>query len=86
MSETYYVYLLQSLKDDKFYAGHTADLKKRLAQHNRGRVSSTKARRPFRLVYWEAFKVRSEAMRRERKLKTIGCAGKLKLVREFRQA
>ncbi|MDI6884278.1 MAG: GIY-YIG nuclease family protein [Hadesarchaea archaeon] len=80
-----YVYLLRSLKDGKFYAGHTANLKNRLAQHNRGRVRSTKARRPFKLVYWEAFKTRSEAMKRERKLKTIGRAEKLKLAKAFGQ-
>lgn len=86
MSKTYYVYFLRSLKDGKFYTGHTADLKNRLAQHNRGLVRSTKARRPFRLVYWQAFKTRSEAMRRERELKSLARAGKFKLVRVFRRA
>lgn len=81
----YYVYILKSLKDGKFYTGCTADVKKRLAQHNNGMVRSTKARRPLKLVYWETFATRSEAMRRERRLKGIGKAGKKALVQGFRE-
>ena len=84
MSKAYYAYLLRSLKDGKFYAGHTADLRKRLARHDRGLVRSTKGRRPFKLVYWEAFKTRGEAMGRERELKSLRRAGKLKLIRAWR--
>ena len=80
---TYYVYILKSLKDGKFYTGCTACIEKRLAQHNNGRVRSTKARRPLKLVYWETFATRSEAMRRERRLKRIGKAGKKALVQGF---
>jgi len=81
---TYYVYILKSLKDGKFYTGCTANLKKRLTQHNNGVVRSTKARRPLKLVYWETFATRSEAMRRERRLKGIGKAGKKRLFKEFK--
>ena len=80
-----YVYMLRSLKDKKFYTGCTEDLKKRLKQHNGGRVRSTKARRPFELVYWESFRTRSEAMKRELRLKSIGRDRKLKLVQAFSQ-
>jgi putative endonuclease len=80
---TIYVYILKSLKDGKFYTGCTADIEKRLAQHNNGRVRSTKTRRPLKLVYWETFATRSEAMRRERCLKRIGRAGKKALVQGF---
>jgi len=81
----YFVYMLKSLKDEKFYTGHTADLKKRLKQHNSGRVRSTKARRPFELVYWESFKTRREAMLRERELKSIRRADKMKLIQAPKQ-
>jgi len=77
----YYVYLIRSLKDGRFYAGYTEDLKARLGQHNRGLVRSTKGRRPLELVYWEAFKTRGEAMRRERQIKSLGKAEKLGLVK-----
>ena len=86
MSETYYVYILRSLKDGNFYTGHTANLKKRLARHNRGEVRSTKSRRPFGLVYWEAFATRRDAMKRERELKSLRRADRLELVNDFRRA
>ena len=43
----YYVYILKSLKDKHLYIGRTNDIERRLAEHNRGVVSSTKSRRPF---------------------------------------
>lgn len=81
---TYYVYLLRSVKDGRFYTGHTANLRNRLAQHNQGRVRSTKARRPLELVYWESFKTRVEVMRREKKLKAFGRVEKEKLIERFK--
>ena len=50
----YYVYVLQSLIDKKFYTGYTKDLKKRFELHRKGEVSSTKNRRPLTLIYYEA--------------------------------
>ncbi len=35
MSDFYYVYVLQSIKDDKFYTGYTKDLKRRPALLNK---------------------------------------------------
>jgi len=81
---TYYVYLLRSVKDGRFYTGHTANLRNRLAQHNGGRVRSTKARRPLELVYWESFKTRVEVIRREKKLKAFGRVEKEKLTEKFK--
>ena len=45
---------MQSKKDGGFYAGFTHDLKLRFEQHEKGRVESTRPRRPFQLVYYEA--------------------------------
>ena len=84
--KTCYVYMLRSLKDGKFYTGHTTNLRARLEQHNRGLVRSTKGRRPFKLVYWKAFRTRGGAMRRERELKLLGHEEKSKLVRAFRRS
>jgi len=81
---TYYVYLLRSVKDGKFYTGYTANLRNRLARHNGGRVRSTKRRRPLELVYWESFETRAEVMRREKKIKTFGRAQKEKLIERFK--
>jgi putative endonuclease len=86
MADTYYVYILRSQKDDNFYTGHTADLKDRLARHNRGDVRSTKARRPFVIVYFEPCGTRSEAMKRERKVKSLRREVKVKMIQTFKQA
>jgi putative endonuclease len=66
----YYTNVLQSKKDNKFYAGFTGNLKLRFEQHNKGYVESTKERRPFDLVYYEACLDRDDAIRREKYFKT----------------
>lgn len=66
----YYVYVLKSKKDGQFYVGYTANLKNRLEMHNKGKVESTKHRRPFELVYYEACLNKEDALHREKYLKT----------------
>ena len=66
----YYTYVLLSRKDKNFYIGHTSDLRKRFKEHNDGKSRSTKPRRPFDLVYYEACLNRFDAIRREKFLKT----------------
>jgi len=66
----YYTYVLQSLKDKKFYTGFTQDLKLRFEQHNKGLVDSTMHRKPFELIYYEACLDRNDATRREKYLKS----------------
>ena len=66
---TFFVYLLKSGKDKKYYIGQTNDLSKRLRQHNAGKVTSTKFRRPFELVGYEIYETREKARWKEYKLK-----------------
>ncbi|MEK7062156.1 MAG: GIY-YIG nuclease family protein [Patescibacteria group bacterium] len=66
----YYVYILKSLKDNKFYTGYTENLKLRFEEHQKGHVLSTKDRRPFKLVYYESCLDKKDAMHREKYLKT----------------
>jgi len=66
----YYVYVLKSSKDRKFYTGYTKDLKLRLEQHKKGFVESTKNRIPIKLIYYEACLSRDDATHREKYLKT----------------
>jgi putative endonuclease len=74
----FYVYLLQN-NDDQIYIGYTADLEKRLKEHNYGKVESTKRLRPWRIVYYEAYLSRLDAQIRERTLKNYGSTlGQLK--------
>jgi len=65
----YYTYILKSKKDYQFYIGSTNDLRKRFKEHNNGKVFSTKARRPFGLIYYEAYKSEKDARKREASLK-----------------
>jgi len=66
----WYVYVLQSEKDRKFYTGVTSDLRRRFLEHQQGKVFSTKNRRPLKLIYYEACINREDAERREKYLKT----------------
>ncbi|MCK4330039.1 GIY-YIG nuclease family protein [candidate division WOR-3 bacterium] len=54
----YYTYVLLSKVDGQFYTGCTDNLKRRFEEHNRGRVQSTKRRKPLDLIYYEACPVR----------------------------
>lgn len=86
----YCVYVLISLKDRNLYVGYTTDLQKRLTAHFDGKVDSTAARRPFRLIYCEYHHSMSDAKRREQYLKTSAGKTALKLIlrdvlAEFRQ-
>jgi putative endonuclease len=66
----YYLYILQSLKDKKFYTGITSDLKRRFQEHNSGKNISTSYRRPFKLIYYEAYLLKKDVEAREKYLKT----------------
>lgn len=66
----YYVYLLKSLKDDKWYTGYTKNLEKRIAEHNKGKNLSTKKRGPFKLLYYESSLNEKDAKAREKYLKS----------------
>ncbi len=54
----YYVYVLLSEKDNRFYTGFTANLDSRLKKHFGGKVLSTKKRLPLKLVYLKVLSVK----------------------------
>ena len=66
----YYVYILNSTKDKKFYIGSSGDLKRRMEEHKQGKVTSTRNRLPMRLICYEAYLFKAEALRREKFLKS----------------
>ncbi len=66
----YYVYVIRSQKDKRFYTGFTSDLQNRFQEHNAGRVFSTKGRGPFELIYCEACLNEQDALAREKYLKS----------------
>ncbi len=67
----YYAYILISEKTGRKYFGSSEDVERRLALHNAGKIRSTKAHRPYRILYFEDFATRSEAYRRELFFKSI---------------
>ncbi len=69
-----YVYVIRSTKDSELYIGSTNDLKRRLNEHNNGKNFSTAPRAPFELIYYEAYKEKDDASRREKALKLRGNA------------
>lgn len=69
---------LISLKDRRLYIGRTNNLKRRVSEHWRGEVISTKNRRPLKLIFAEAFYLVEESKRRERWLKSGAGRGELK--------
>ena len=66
----FYVYILRSDKDGKRYIGFTANLERRLLEHQTGCVTSTKNRRPLQLIYSEEFSNKLEAEQREKFFKS----------------
>lgn len=66
----FYVYILKSLKNGRFYTGSTNDIERRLHEHNIGQTKYTSKIWPFELVYKEVYNTKLEAIRRERFLKT----------------
>jgi putative endonuclease len=66
----YFVYILQSLRDNRFYIGFTTNVENRLNYHNAGKQRSTKSRIPFKLIYTEEFDNKKSALKREKQIKS----------------
>ncbi|MCK9614124.1 MAG: GIY-YIG nuclease family protein [Candidatus Omnitrophica bacterium] len=80
LPHTYYVYLLLSDKGGHIYIGCTANLERRINEHEAGKVFSAKRYLPMSLVYYETYISRVDAFNREKSLKQYGSAlAKLKL-------
>ena len=66
----YYIYVLYSNIDDKFYVGYTEDLRQRMKEHDRKKSSSDKILKNLKLLYYEACLSKTDAQKREKQLKT----------------
>jgi len=64
----YYVYILK-LNTKKIYIGYANDLKRRVGEHTNGKCTYTRNKRPLELIYYEAYKAKSDATKREHHLK-----------------
>jgi len=70
----FYVYVIRSEKDGRFYVGMCTDLERKLREHNAGKTFSTKGYLPWTLVFAEEYGSRTEGRNREKFLK--GGSGK----------
>ena len=76
-----YTYIVKC-SDGSLYTGWTTDLDRRIRAHNDGAGAKyTKSRRPVRLVYYETYETKEEAMRREYAIKQLTREEKLALLR-----
>jgi putative endonuclease len=71
-TDWYYVYVLNSLRNSDLYIGCASNLEKRVNEHNRGKVYSTKNMLPVELIYYEAYRLKEQAYKREKSLKAFG--------------
>ena len=70
----HFIYVLKSVKTHKLYIGSTSDLKKRFLEHNNGESRYTKHGLPWKLIYYESYLSRKDALKREEQLKTYKSA------------
>lgn len=76
---TYYIYILRCV-DNTFYTGYTNDLEKRIQTHNDKKGAKyTRGRTPVRLIHFETFDNKSDALKREYEIKKLSRKEKLKL-------
>lgn len=76
-----YTYILKC-SDGSFYTGWTNDLEKRIKVHNEGSGGKyTRSRLPVKLVYYETFDTKQEAMSREWHIKRLSREDKILLIR-----
>src|SRR5258706_7537057 len=66
----FFVYILQSQSTGRYYIGYSELPERRLSEHNSGKVKSTRPYRPWVKVYIEQFATESEAMNREKEIKS----------------
>ena len=78
--EKNFTYIVEC-SDHTLYTGWTNDLEKRITAHNEGKGAKyTKTRRPVRLVYFETFATKEEAMSREYRIKQLSRRKKQQLI------
>ena len=76
----FYVYVLYSTFDRKFYIGYSSNLKRRISEHKNRKVHSTARRKNLSLIFYEAYISKRDAQRREKYFKTNRGKKALKLM------
>ena len=71
MAEKLYTYVIYSKAYNKIYIGYSSDLSKRIESHNsQNNRGWTRSFQPWEIVHFEEFNTKSEAMSREKELKS----------------
>ena len=65
----WFVYILRSERNGRYYVGSTNDMTRRLGEHNCGHTPSTRGKGPWVLAYSEPAKNEAEARQRDREIK-----------------
>lgn len=78
----YCVYVLYSEKDKQLYVGYTQNIRKRLQEHDQGENTSTKHRRPLKLIFLEYYILKEDAKSRELYFKSSRGKRMLKIMLE----
>lgn len=79
----WYVYMLRC-NDHSLYTGYTNDIMRREQTHNSGKGAKyTRSRLPVKLVYWECFETKSNALKRECAIKRLGKEQKEQMILDF---
>lgn len=79
-----YTYMVEC-SDGTFYTGWTTCLERRVMEHNRGSGAKyTKSRTPVKLIYYEIFDTKQEAMRREAAIKKLTRKQKQELIKSHK--
>ena len=65
----YYIYIIYSEKRDRYYIGYCSEIETRLSKHNYGATPSTRSGIPWKLVYYEEYNTKTEAIIREKDIK-----------------
>ncbi len=66
----FYTYIIKSINHNYYYKGHCENIDKRLKEHNSGMTKSIQHYVPFKVVYYETFETRNEAILREKYFKS----------------
>jgi len=66
----FYVYVIESESSGSWYIGYSGDLRSRVKKHNQNGNTSTSNRGPWKLIYYEAYLTKEDAIGREKFLKS----------------
>jgi len=81
----YSVYILLC-KDGSYYTGHAKNVKSRVRRHKKGQGARyTRMHEPEKIVYVQEFNSRSEAMKRERQIKSLSHNQKQRLANSHKR-